>query len=123
MRTRLIAGNWKLHTTRDEAVALARAIAEATADAVASGVRVAVCPPFVSVDAVARALDGTGVAVGAQDVSAHEERGAHGRGVGGDARVGRARRTCSSATRSAARTTARTDALVAAKLGRALAQA
>ncbi len=76
MRARLIAGNWKLNTTRDEAVALARAVADGVSEAVAAGVRVAVCPPFVSLDAVAQALDGTGVAVGAQDVSAHEG-GAH----------------------------------------------
>ena len=76
MRTPLIAGNWKLHTTRDEAVALASAVAESVAEAMKTGVRVAVCPPFVSLDAVARALDGSGVAVGAQDVSAHAS-GAH----------------------------------------------
>ncbi len=65
----LIAGNWKLHTTRDEAVALARAIA---ATATAPVVDVVVCPPFVSLDAVAHALSSTAVKVGAQDVSAEE---------------------------------------------------
>ena len=120
MRARLIAGNWKLNTTRDEAVALARAVSEAVAEAVASGVRVAVCPPFVSVDAVAQALLGTGVAVGAQDVSAHE-CGAHTGEVSAAmlASVGAAYVLVGHSERRADH--GEDDALVAAKLGRALA--
>jgi triosephosphate isomerase len=55
MRTPLIAGNWKMNLTRDESVALARAVAEGTRDA---GCDVAVFPPAVYIDAVRQALAG-----------------------------------------------------------------
>jgi len=80
MRPIIVAGNWKMHTTPADAGELARTIAARTrVDAV---VRV-LCPPFVCLAAVrdavagpeAAASDGTGVAVGAQDVH-HEPAGA-----------------------------------------------
>lgn len=61
----LIAGNWKMHGLRADAVALARA---AAADAAASGAcEVAVFPPFTALDAVAGALAGSPAALGGQD--------------------------------------------------------
>jgi triosephosphate isomerase len=66
----LIAGNWKLNTTLDASVRLAKAVAEAVDG---SECDVLVCPPFVSIDAVSNALLGTSVHVGAQDVSATDE--------------------------------------------------
>lgn len=69
----LIAGNWKMHTLGQEALALARAVAEG---AQALPADVLVCPPFVHVAAVAAALAGTKVAVGGQDCHA-EIQGAH----------------------------------------------
>ena len=65
MRTPLIAGNWKMNTNRAEAVALAKGIADG---AQAGGADVLVCPPFVYLDAVAGAVQGTSVSVGGQDV-------------------------------------------------------
>ena len=65
MRRPFIAGNWKMNLNRAEAVALAEAVAKE-----AEGVDyadVAVCVPFVYVDAVAQVLKGTNVGVGAQD--------------------------------------------------------
>ena len=69
----LIAGNWKMHTLGQEALALARAVAEG---AQALPADVLVCPPFVHVASVAAALAGTKVAVGGQDCHA-EVQGAH----------------------------------------------
>lgn len=66
----LIAGNWKMHTTPTEAARLARGVAEAAAT---SAVRVAVCPPYVCLETVARVLQGSDVALGAQDVHAEDE--------------------------------------------------
>ncbi len=66
----LIAGNWKLNTTLDASVRLAKAIADAVDG---SECDVLVCPPFVSIDAVSNALLGTSVHVGAQNVSATDE--------------------------------------------------
>ena len=65
MRKPFVAGNWKMNTCADEAVALARAIADA---APKEGVDLAVCPPFVYLRSVAKALDGAWVALGAQNM-------------------------------------------------------
>ena len=69
MRPIVIAGNWKMNTTPTEAGPLATELALAmTDDAV---IRV-VCPPAICLPAVAAALDGTGVAVGTQNVHAEQ---------------------------------------------------
>lgn len=73
MRKRFIAGNWKMNTTREEGVSLAKAIAEAVGSG--SAADVAVCPPNVYLAAVAEAVSGSSVAVGAQNVY-HEASGA-----------------------------------------------
>lgn len=61
----MVAGNWKMHTTVDEGVALARAVA---AVAATDRVDVAVLPPFTHLWAINAVLEGTGVQLGAQDV-------------------------------------------------------
>ena len=71
----LIAGNWKMHTDRTAAKVLARNIAEAAAergDALA-GVDLAVCPPFISLDAVSEVLHDAPVEVGAQNMHFADE--------------------------------------------------
>ena len=64
IRKLFVAGNWKMNTTGREAVELARAIAQG---APAEGVDLAVCPPFVYLDSVIKVLDGSAIAVGAQN--------------------------------------------------------
>ena len=73
-RTPFIAGNWKMHTTADECVALCRAVREGV-DAV-DGVDKAVCPPFPHLGVAKQALAGSSVALGAQNVH-WEEQGAY----------------------------------------------
>ena len=73
MRPVVIAANWKMHTTPAEAGALAATIAARTR--VDGPVDRVICPPFVCLAAVRDALEGTGVAVGAQTVH-HELTGA-----------------------------------------------
>ena len=70
MRTPIIAGNWKMHKTAAESVAFVHELAPALA-AYAIVERV-VCPTFVALAGVADALRGTGVMVGAQNVSTAE---------------------------------------------------
>ena len=70
----LIAGNWKMHGLRADGTALARAVAEGAEGA--GGAELLVCPPFTLLRAVAAALDGSAVAVGAQDCHA-AAKGAH----------------------------------------------
>ncbi len=64
-RRPLVAGNWKMNLTPDEAAALAERIGGAELPV---GVDVAVAPPALSMSAVARALENTGVALVAQNI-------------------------------------------------------
>jgi triosephosphate isomerase len=63
----IIAANWKMNTTPADAGRLATEIARATN---VPGVTRVICPPFVCLDVVGRALSGTDVALGAQNVHA-----------------------------------------------------
>ncbi len=65
-RRPIIAGNWKMNTTVDDAVALAESVRDQLPQL--DGVQVVVCPPFVSLHAVAGELRGTPIAVGAQNM-------------------------------------------------------
>ncbi|MCC6383081.1 MAG: triose-phosphate isomerase [Dehalococcoidia bacterium] len=65
MRRPFIAGNWKMNTTEDEAVVLARAVAAGTGGVLCD---LALCVPFPHLGPVRSALAGSHVALGAQDV-------------------------------------------------------
>lgn len=70
MRKKLIAGNWKMNGSLAANEALVKAI---VASLPAQACDVAVCPPALYVPQVQQLLAGQGgVALGAQDVSAHE---------------------------------------------------
>ena len=73
MRRPFIAGNWKMNLTRAAAVDLAQGIVK-RADKI-EGVDMAVCPPSCYLDAVGRAVAGSKVALGAQNMY-HEKDGA-----------------------------------------------
>ena len=66
----LVVGNWKMNTDIAAGVALAKAVADGAASA--AGVKLVVCPPFVSLAAVRDAVAGSGVAVGAQNMHADD---------------------------------------------------
>src|SRR4051794_32750025 len=72
-RRKFIAGNWKMNTTRAEAVALASAIAAKVGSS--SRVEIAVCPPGVYLEAVGQAVKNSAVGLGAQNCY-HEAKGA-----------------------------------------------
>ena len=72
-RIPLIAGNWKMHTTVQEAQQLTTAVVQATANV--SGREVMIAPPYTALAAVENVLAGTGVLLGAQNVH-WEEKGA-----------------------------------------------
>ena len=65
-RNPLIAGNWKMYRTHQEAAELVRALIPRVADV--SCCEVVVCPPFTALTTVAELLKGTNIALGAQDV-------------------------------------------------------
>lgn len=66
MRRYLIAGNWKMNTTRESGVSLARALVEGAA-AATKHVDVLICPPFPYLSAVGDAVRDSGIQVGAQN--------------------------------------------------------
>ncbi len=65
-RKKFIAGNWKMNTTLDEAVVLAKALV-AKMGTVAD-VDIAICPPYISLKSVSDVVKGTSIKLGAQDV-------------------------------------------------------
>ena len=73
-RKLFIAGNWKMNTSRADAVALAGEVAERLG--AIDAVDVAVCPPFVHLWAVGEVLAGSNVALGAQNLW-YEDDGAY----------------------------------------------
>jgi triosephosphate isomerase len=70
MRTKFVAGNWKMNTNKASAVALASAVAKGTP---ASGVEVGIAVPFVYLDAVNQAIAGSPLLLGAQDAYFEKE--------------------------------------------------
>ena len=64
-RQRLIAGNWKMFKTPVEVAPFFNAFLPLVADAQAD---ILVCPPFVSIPAAIEAVQGTRVAIGAQNL-------------------------------------------------------
>jgi triosephosphate isomerase len=73
MRPRIVAGNWKMNTTREVGKQLAE---EVVKGATTPGVQVVVCPPFPYLESVGAVLKGTPVALGAQDCH-YQPKGAY----------------------------------------------
>ncbi len=73
MRKPYLAGNWKMHKTAAEAAAFA---AELRSALDRSPYTVMVAPPFTALQAVAEALSGSSILLGAQNMCS-EESGAH----------------------------------------------
>ena len=72
-RTHYIAGNWKMNTSKAEAVALAKDLVEQLKG---KSNKYMIGVPFVYLDAVAQVVKGTNILLGAQDVAA-TPNGAH----------------------------------------------
>jgi len=73
MRTPFVVGNWKLHKTIAESLALVTELKNQLA--AVKGVAVGVAPPFTALHAVAKRLEDSSLAVVAQDCF-YEEKGA-----------------------------------------------
>jgi len=72
-RKKLIAGNWKMNKTSADGVALVRELVAAVGKQ--SEVEVVVCPPFTAVESAGKALEGSEIKLGAQNMH-HEASGA-----------------------------------------------
>jgi len=68
MRKPFVAGNWKMNTDSRTSIDLAERIASRSMDVAGQSATVAVCPPFVYLQAVTKALSASSIAVGAQDL-------------------------------------------------------
>ena len=66
MRKPMMAGNWKMNKTPAESTALAQAIRDAVAGL--SSVDRVLCPPYLGLANVAKTLEGSSIAVGAQNM-------------------------------------------------------
>ena len=71
MRRPVIAGNWKLYKTKDEALALIEELAPLVAGV--TNVEIVVAPVFTVLPTLIGALSGTGIALAGQDVFWEEE--------------------------------------------------
>jgi triosephosphate isomerase len=65
-RKKLIAGNWKMNKTPADGVALVRDIVAAVGKQ--TDVEVVVCPPFTGLESAGKALEGSNVKLGAQNM-------------------------------------------------------
>jgi triosephosphate isomerase (TIM) len=119
-RPRLVAGNWKMHLTPAEGAALAREfVALRAADPAAATSAVALCPPFTALSAVADAVRGSGVYVGAQNMHA-ELKGAFTGEISGPMLASLGCRFVILGHSERRHVMGETDAMVAAKLRSAL---
>ena len=82
MRQPLVAGNWKMHGSKESVTALVEGL-KGGIDSV-NAAEVAVCPPFVYLAQVADAFAGTAVACGSQDICEQDGQGAYTGEISGD---------------------------------------
>ncbi|MDH3252091.1 MAG: triose-phosphate isomerase [Ignavibacteria bacterium] len=72
MRKKIVAGNWKMFNDISESCSLVAEIKKNDAT-IPEAVTVVVCPPFPSLAAVSSVLQGSRIAVGAQNMSEHDQ--------------------------------------------------
>jgi len=73
MRTKYVAGNWKMNMDKTSAVALAKELVENLKNLKA---KYMIAPPFVYLDAVAQIIKGSNIILGAQNMTL-TDNGAH----------------------------------------------
>ena len=74
-RTPLVAGNWKMHSTHFEAIALTQKLAFSLTKKDFAAAEIAILPPFTALRSVQTLVEGDKLELryGAQDVSAHDD--------------------------------------------------
>lgn len=70
MRRKLIAGNWKMNMDVDMSKKLIESILDCK---ISKDVDVLICPPFTSISLAGKLLQDTGIMLGAQNMSSHED--------------------------------------------------
>jgi len=74
MRNKIIAGNWKMYKDLNESAELLNGLKTKLA-ILPNGVKAIVCPPFISLALAQKLLEGSPIAIGAQNMY-HEDEGA-----------------------------------------------
>jgi triosephosphate isomerase len=72
MRTKIVAGNWKMNKTLDEAVALSREVKAGLSSGPPAACEVVLCVPFPFLAAVQNEVTGSKIKSGAQNCSEHD---------------------------------------------------
>lgn len=72
-RRKIVAGNWKMHKTLEEGLALVTEIKGIVKSECSGKTGVILCPPFIHLSAVSRLLDGSGIELGAQNCAKYQE--------------------------------------------------
>lgn len=73
MRTKVIAGNWKMNNDIFQSTELITAIISAFPSASSAKSTVIICPPYTSLAIAQQLLKGSSIKLGAQDVSLHND--------------------------------------------------
>lgn len=71
MRKKIVAGNWKMNKTVEEAVALVEGLKRELADV--TGVEAVVCPPFTALKTVSDLIAETEIKLGCQNMSSEDD--------------------------------------------------
>ncbi len=71
MRKKIVAGNWKMNKTIEEAVALVEGLKIELADV--TGVEAVVCPPFTTLKTVSDLIADTEIKLGSQNMSSEDD--------------------------------------------------
>jgi triosephosphate isomerase len=73
MRSKIVAGNWKMNKTLDEAIVLTKEISSLVTHEVEGDAKIIFCVPFPFLQVVKNELtNSTNISVGAQNCSEHE---------------------------------------------------
>lgn len=72
MRKKIVAGNWKMNKTFSEAQALAAEVKTLSAAEVKTNTHIVLCVPFPFLASLKEQLNGSSIALGAQNCSEHE---------------------------------------------------
>ena len=75
MRQKIVAGNWKMNTTLNEGIELAKQVVKHSQESDTNDVKIVLAPPFTHLTELARVIEGTEISVSAQN-SASEPKGA-----------------------------------------------
>jgi triosephosphate isomerase len=73
MRKKIVAGNWKMNNSQQEAHSLASEITAMVGDTITNGAEVVLAPPFIYLPGLVQMVKGSGIHIAAQNCAATEK--------------------------------------------------